>query len=270
MSSWPHRPLLRTRVSAEKIAGSIDQPSGMPDRSVDRDHPAVIGLERAAMPDADHGRCRQGHRRSCDRAPPPPSSSVAEVASSRNSQSGLINRARAIASRCCSPSDSACAQCASSSRRLRKAGNPTAANAACASASRSRRRLGRKPQRLAQAPDRHVGPLRQEQRLGAGGQADAPGRKRPQSREDAEQRALAAARGSLQQDRLVRFEAQRHRGEQRRPIGQGHARHPASRSCPAPPFPCACQRREAAVSRLISAPKSISRSAVARHSAKEV
>src|SRR5712671_5797299 len=64
------------------------------------------------------------------------SSSVAEVASSRNSQSGLINRARAIASRCCSPSDSPAPKCASSSKRWLKADNPTEANAARASASR--------------------------------------------------------------------------------------------------------------------------------------
>ena len=50
-----------------------------------------------------------------------------------------------------------------------------------------------------------------------------PGRERPQSREHAEERALAAARGSLQQYRLARFETQRYRSEQRRSIGQRHA-----------------------------------------------
>src|SRR3984893_542734 len=45
-------------VCAANIAGSIDEPPGTPG-SVDRDHPGVIGLERAAMPDADHRRFRQ-------------------------------------------------------------------------------------------------------------------------------------------------------------------------------------------------------------------
>ena len=51
----------------------------------------------------------------------------------------------------------------------------------------------REPQRLAQGPDRHVRPLRQEQRLHVRRQMDAPGRERPQPGQDAEQGAFAAA-----------------------------------------------------------------------------
>ncbi len=58
LSSWPHR-LPHQAVYADKIAGAIDDPPRAPD-SVDRDYPAMEGLERAPMPDADHGRCRQG------------------------------------------------------------------------------------------------------------------------------------------------------------------------------------------------------------------
>jgi hypothetical protein len=57
------------------------------------------------------------------------SSSSAEVASSRNNQSGLASNARATASRCCSPPDRRICQLSLTSSRSAKAARPTSVSA---------------------------------------------------------------------------------------------------------------------------------------------
>ena len=80
-------------------------------------------------------------------------------------------------------------------------------------------RLLREPDRVAQRADRHIGPLRQEQRLRISRQQDFAAGIRPQPGQHAEQRALAAARGTAEHHRLMRLELQVRRCVRSEPSG---------------------------------------------------
>ena len=120
-------------------------------------------------------------------------SSSEAVASSRNRKSGFCSSARAMASRCCSPSDSTRFQCASSSRRPTRSGSPTAVNASaiCARVERSGR--VREAHRLRQRRHREIRPLRHHHHARARRHADDAAAERPDARDGAEQRRLAGA-----------------------------------------------------------------------------
>ena len=113
-----------------------------------------------------------------------------------NSQSGRLSSARAIASRCCSPPDSSCAQFSSRARSPARCARPTAVSASRAASSLIARRVLRISDRVLERADRQVGPLRQEQQLRALRQRDLPLPVRPDARDGAEQRRLARARGT--------------------------------------------------------------------------
>src|SRR5262249_10960882 len=81
-------------------------------------------------------------------------------------------------------------------------------------------RLGWEPYRLAQGADRHIGALRQEERLRPRGDPDPAAAEWPEPGEDAEDRALAAAGFALQEYRFVRPEGEVDRREQRRAVRQ--------------------------------------------------
>ena len=132
-------------------------------------------------------------------------SSSAELASSRNSQSGLTSSARAKDSRCCSPGDITIDQLPVSSSRSAKWPSWQAAQHGLADLGVAvRLRLVGVAQGLLQGADREYGFCGRNRILRPRGMRICTASERPQPGQDAKQRGLAAARRPLDHHPLAR------------------------------------------------------------------
>ena len=160
---------------------------------LEREPPVVERRERRAVADRDDRRARQPLLQQPVELASDGSSSDA-VASSRNRKSGFCRSARAMPSRCCSPSDSIRFQCASSSSRCASAGRPTALERLGDLLAARRRRAppDRSPRRPACRPGNTAAAA-----ASSAVRPSAPRRaraERPDAGDGAEQRRLARAR----------------------------------------------------------------------------
>ena len=128
----------------------------------------VVPREARAMADRHQRGAAAAAPSAAGRARPASSSGSDAVASSRNSQSGLLSSARAKARRCCSPPESTCAQFSLRSRSPASCAQADGARAL--SRPRHRRSFAASSgiaHRVLERADRQIGLLRQEQQARA-------------------------------------------------------------------------------------------------------